>query len=341
MLDTNEEPITSISETEVRQYILQTLIAQEQTKVAQYLQKHKRMRKIVISFCEYADGNYDFNLGTQGKNKIAKYEFDNLNKEKITNKEIKQLITQYIDKLTTFDLITIHRSLEDSSWNNFSTYNKLRNMLTVWIITNFLDLYQHFDIKQLGLSNYSDKLITYLLAKHQNHWSSLSEKQLYKISQVLEEAPARKRTLNYVMLREICNALFCISNSSSYSYVFLADVALQSEITLILPISILDKLLSQVEVIQSRRLHPMILTTRNANDALEVIASLLGFSHKDTNTDNIQLLKDYGFKFDYGNYKEIYREWFIKLSSCPFYQKVNFVSDTIDALKIMFPDICK
>lgn len=340
MLDTNDL-LTSVSETEVKQYTLQTLIVQEQTKVAQYLQRHKRMCKIVISFCECENGNYDFHLGSNGKNKIAKYEFDNLHKENITDKDAKQLIIQYIDKLTTVDLLTIHRSLEDTSWYNFGAYNKLRKMLTEWIITNFVDLYQHFSFEYLGLSHHSDKLFTYLLAKYKDRWTCFSEKQLYRISHVLEEAPAKTRTLNYVMLKQICNALSCISNSSSYSYVSLADVALQSEITLTLPISILDHLLSQVEVAHSRRLHPMILTTRNTDDALEVIDSLLGFSHKDTNTDNIQLLKDYGFKFDYGNYKEIYHKWFITLSSCPFYQKVRFVSDTIDALKIMFPDICK
>lgn len=125
MLDTSKR-LKHISDKEIRQLVLQTIIDYEIENITKYLCQHKRMKKIIMSFSDYKNDGLTFCLDNKGY-KVAKYELDNPHNANATNDDAKQLIKQYVAKLTNFDLIDLHCQLENTS---SCTYNTLKHNLT-------------------------------------------------------------------------------------------------------------------------------------------------------------------------------------------------------------------
>ena len=337
MLDTNEQ-LKHISDKEIRQLVLQTIIDYETENITKYLCQHKRMKKIIMSFSDYKNDGLKFCLDNKGY-KVAKYELDNPHNANATNDDAKQLIKQYVAKLTNFDLIDLHCQLENTS---SCTYNTLKHNLTRWIISNYVNLSKKFTLDALAIDHYSDDLVEYMLVKYANNWDIFDEYELNLISEILAEIPLKNHVLSCTILDQINIAFLNIKDSNPRNYNHFIDAAIKNNKTISVPISALKYLNSKAYKLRPAKLPKMTLITRNKKDVIKLMDFLLSKNNITAEEpENVQLLKEAGCQFETGKFKDLYYNCFVSLSNYPFYKQMDNMNQAVNALQIMFPNICK
>lgn len=352
MLDTNEQ-LKHISDKEIREIILQTLLKYEQKSVMEYLQKHNRVQRITVSFiCD--DTTYDnihncyndavrLNLGENGT-KAAKYTFINPHKPKATMNDAKTFIINYVNKLTNKDIIAIHKQIADHAPHYKCKYPNLQHGLLIWIIDNYVKLHAEgsvIHVDDLKLNGHLDDLSTYLLAKYLNNWSKLKYNDLDFISKALSTLTPNNTLLNIVILKEVNNALFKLNTAFTSDYFNFIRASAQSKYIATIPISSLGCAIDVLSQLDLKQPQPIIFATKNSKDITKLMDFLLRDNHFDTTVSNIKYLKKHGFKFESSGYEKVYQTWYTKLTSFPDYQYVSEIKQATDSLQIMFPSICK
>lgn len=350
MLDADKQ-LKHISDKEIRQIILQTLLKYEQIFVMEYLQKHNRMQKITVSFmwdaAHYSihNSNNDsikLNLGNNGT-KVAKYTFINSHKPQATINDAKTFIVNYVNKLTNKDIIAIHKLIAGHTFIN-SKYPNLEHNLLVWIIDNYVKLHAEgsvIRVDDLKLNGHLDDLSTYLLAKYHNNWSMLKYNDLDFISKALSTLTPNNTLLNTVILKEVNNALFKLNTAFTSDYFNFIRASAQSKYIATIPISSLGCAIDVLGQLNLKQPQPIIFATKDNKDIAKLMDFLLRDNHYNTTVSNIKYLKKHGFKFEPSGYEKVYQTWYTKLTSFPDYQYVSEIKQATDSLRIMFPSICK
>lgn len=350
MLDTSKQ-LKHISDKEIREIILQTLLKYEQIFVMEYLQKHNRMQKITVSFmwdaAHYSihNSNNDsikLNLGNNGT-KVAKYTFINPHKPQATINDAKTFIVNYVNKLTNKDIIAIHKLIAGHTFIN-SKYPNLEHNLLVWIIDNYVKLHAEgsvIRVDDLKLNGHLDDLSTYLLAKYHNNWSMLKYNDLDFISKALSTLTPNNTLLNTEILKEVNNALFKLNTAFTSDYFNFIRASAQSKYIATIPISSLGCAIDVLGQLNLKQLQPIIFATKDNKDIAKLMDFLLRDNHYNTTVSNIKYLKKHGFKFEPSGYEKVYQTWYTKLTSFPDYQYVSEIKQATDSLRIMFPSICK
>lgn len=350
MLDADKQ-LKHISDKEIRQIILQTLLKYEQIFVMEYLQKHNRMQKITVSFmwdaAHYSihNSNNDsikLNLGNNGT-KVAKYTFINPHKPQATINDAKTFIVNYVNKLTNKDIIAIHKLIAGHTFIN-SKYPNLEHNLLVWIIDNYVKLHAEgsvIRVDDLKLNGHLDDLSTYLLAKYHNNWSMLKYNDLDFISKALSTLTPNNTLLNTVILKEVNNALFKLNTAFTSDYFNFIRASAQSKYIATIPISSLGCAIDVLGQLNLKQPQPIIFATKDNKDIAKLMDFLLRDNHYDTTVSNIKYLKKHDFKFEPSGYEKVYQTWYTKLTSFPDYQYVSEIKQATDSLRIMFPSICK
>lgn len=350
MLDTSKQ-LKHISDKEIREIILQTLLKYEQIFVMEYLQKHNRMQKITVSFmwdaAHYSihNSNNDsikLNLGNNGT-KVAKYTFINPHKPQATINDAKTFIVNYVNKLTNKDIIAIHKLIAGHTFIN-SKYPNLEHNLLVWIIDNYVKLHAEgsvIRVDDLKLNGHLDDLSTYLLAKYHNNWSMLKYNDLDFISKALSTLTPNNTLLNTEILKEVNNALFKLNTAFTSDYFNFIRASAQSKYIATIPISSLGCAIDVLGQLNLKQLQPIIFATKDNKDIAKLMDFLLRDNHYNTTVSNIKYLKKHGFKFEPSGYEKVYQTWYTKLTSFPDYQYISEIKQATDSLRIMFPSICK
>lgn len=350
MLDADKQ-LKHISDKEIRQIILQTLLKYEQIFVMEYLQKHNRMQKITVSFmwdaAHYSihNSNNDsikLNLGNNGT-KVAKYTFINPHKPQATINDAKTFIVNYVNKLTNKDIIAIHKLIAGHTFIN-SKYPNLEHNLLVWIIDNYVKLHAEgsvIRVDDLKLNGHLDDLSTYLLAKYHNNWSMLKYNDLDFISKALSTLTPNNTLLNTVILKEVNNALFKLNTAFTSDYFNFIRASAQSKYIATIPISSLGCAIDVLGQLNLKQPQPIIFATKDNKDIAKLMDFLLRDNHYNTTVSNIKYLKKHDFKFEPSGYEKVYQTWYTKLTSFPDYQYVSEIKQATDSLRIMFPSICK
>lgn len=350
MLDADKQ-LKHISDKEIRQIILQTLLKYEQIFVMEYLQKHNRMQKITVSFmwdaAHYSihNSNNDsikLNLGNNGT-KVAKYTFINPHKPQATINDAKTFIVNYVNKLTNKDIIAIHKLIAGHTFIN-SKYPNLEHNLLVWIIDNYVKLHAEgsvIRVDDLKLNGHLDDLSTYLLAKYHNNWSRLKYNDLDFISKALSTLTPNNTLLNTEILKEVNNALFKLNTAFTSDYFNFIRASAQSKYIATIPISSLGCAIDVLGQLNLKQPQPIIFATKDNKDIAKLMDFLLRDNHYNTTVSNIKYLKKHDFKFEPSGYKKVYQTWYTKLTSFPDYQYVSEIKQATDSLRIMFPSICK
>lgn len=350
MLDTSKQ-LKHISDKEIRQIILQTLLKYEQIFVMEYLQKHNRMQKITVSFmwdaAHYSihNSNNDsikLNLGNNGT-KVAKYTFINPHKPQATINDAKTFIVNYVNKLTNKDIIAIHKLIAGHTFIN-SKYPNLEHNLLVWIIDNYVKLHAEgsvIRVDDLKLNGHLDDLSTYLLAKYHNNWSMLKYNDLDFISKALSTLTPNNTLLNTEILKEVNNALFKLNTAFTSDYFNFIRASAQSKYIATIPISSLGCAIDVLGQLNLKQPQPIIFATKDNKDIAKLMDFLLRDNHYNTTVSNIKYLKKHGFKFEPSGYEKVYQTWYTKLTSFPDYQYISEIKQATDSLRIMFPSICK
>lgn len=350
MLDTSKQ-LKHISDKEIREIILQTLLKYEQIFVMEYLQKHNRMQKITVSFmwdaAHYSihNSNNDsikLNLGNNGT-KVAKYTFINPHKPQATINDAKTFIVNYVNKLTNKDIIAIHKLIAGHTFIN-SKYPNLEHNLLVWIIDNYVKLHAEgsvIRVDDLKLNGHLDDLSTYLLAKYHNNWSMLKYNDLDFISKALSTLTPNNTLLNTEILKEVNNALFKLNTAFTSDYFNFIRASAQSKYIATIPISSLGCAIDVLGQLNLKQPQPIIFATKDNKDIAKLMDFLLRDNHYNTTVSNIKYLKKHGFKFEPSGYEKVYQTWYTKLTSFPDYQYISEIKQATDSLRIMFPSICK
>lgn len=350
MLDTSKQ-LKHISDKEIREIILQTLLKYEQIFVMEYLQKHNRMQKITVSFmwdaAHYSihNSNNDsikLNLGNNGT-KVAKYTFINPHKPQATINDAKTFIVNYVNKLTNKDIIAIHKLIAGHTFIN-SKYPNLEHNLLVWIIDNYVKLHAEgsvIRVDDLKLNGHLDDLSTYLLAKYHNNWSMLKYNDLDFISKALSTLTPNNTLLNTEILKEVNNALFKLNTAFTSDYFDFIRASAQSKYIATIPISSLGCAIDVLGKLNLKQPQPIIFATKDNKDIAKLMDFLLRDNHYNTTVSNIKYLKKHDFKFEASGYEKVYQTWYTKLTSFPDYQYVSEIKQATDSLRIMFPSICK
>lgn len=350
MLDTSKQ-LKHISDKEIREIILQTLLKYEQIFVMEYLQKHNRMQKITVSFmwdaAHYSihNSNNDsikLNLGNNGT-KVAKYTFINPHKPQATINDAKTFIVNYVNKLTNKDIIAIHKLIAGHTFIN-SKYPNLEHNLLVWIIDNYVKLHAEgsvIRVDDLKLNGHLDDLSTYLLAKYHNNWSMLKYNDLDFISKALSTLTPNNTLLNTEILKEVNNALFKLNTAFTSDYFDFIRASAQSKYIATIPISSLGCAIDVLGKLNLKQPQPIIFATKDNKDIAKLMDFLLRDNHYNTTVSNIKYLKKHDFKFEPSGYEKVYQTWYTKLTSFPDYQYVSEIKQATDSLRIMFPSICK
>ena len=350
MLDTSKQ-LKHISDKEIREIILQTLLKYEQIFVMEYLQKHNRMQKITVSFmwdaAHYSihNSNNDsikLNLGNNGT-KVAKYTFINPHKPQATINDAKTFIVNYVNKLTNKDIIAIHKLIAGHTFIN-SKYPNLEHNLLVWIIDNYVKLHAEgsvIRVDDLKLNGHLDDLSTYLLAKYHNNWSMLKYNDLDFISKALSTLTPNNTLLSTEILKEVNNALFKLNTAFTSDYFNFIRASAQSKYIATIPISSLGCAIDVLGQLNLKQPQPIIFATKNNKDIAKLMDFLLRDNHYNTTVSNIKYLKKHDFKFEASGYEKVYQTWYTKLTSFPDYQYVSEIKQATDSLRIMFPSICK
>lgn len=350
MLDTSKQ-LKHISDKEIREIILQTLLKYEQIFVMEYLQKHNRMQKITVSFmwdaAHYSihNSNNDsikLNLGNNGT-KVAKYTFINPHKPQATINDAKTFIVNYVNKLTNKDIIAIHKLIAGHTFIN-SKYPNLEHNLLVWIINNYVKLHAEgsvIRVDDLKLNGHLDDLSTYLLAKYHNNWSRLKYNDLDFISKALSTLTPNNTLLNTEILKEVNNALFKLNTAFTSDYFNFIRASAQSKYIATIPISSLGCAIDVLGQLNLKQPQPIIFATKDNKDIAKLMDFLLRDNHYNTTVSNIKYLKKHDFKFEPSGYEKVYQTWYTKLTSFPDYQYVSEIKQATDSLRIMFPSICK
>ena len=350
MLDTSKQ-LKHISDKEIREIILQTLLKYEQIFVMEYLQKHNRMQKITVSFmwdaAHYSihNSNNDsikLNLGNNGT-KVAKYTFINPHKPQATINDAKTFIVNYVNKLTNKDIIAIHKLIAGHTFIN-SKYPNLEHNLLVWIIDNYVKLHAEgsvIRVDDLKLNGHLDDLSTYLLAKYHNNWSMLKYNDLDFISKALSTLTPNNTLLNTEILKEVNNALFKLNTAFTSDYFNFIRASAQSKYIATIPISSLGCAIDVLGKLNLKQPQPIIFATKDNKDIAKLMDFLLRDNHYNTTVSNIKYLKKHDFKFEPSGYEKVYQTWYTKLTSFPDYQYVSEIKQATDSLRIMFPSICK
>ena len=346
MLDTNKQ-LKHISDKEIREIILQTLLKYEQKSVMEYLQKHNRMQKITVSFAR--DNSHankidtiKLNLGENGT-KAAKHTFINPHKPKATMNNAKTFIVNYVNKLTNKDIIAIHKLIAGHTFIN-SKYPNLEHNLLVWIIDNYVKLHAEgsvIRVDDLKLNGHLDDLSTYLLAKYHNNWSMLKYNDLDFISKALSTLTPNNTLLNTEILKEVNNALFKLNTAFTSDYFDFIRASAQSKYIATIPISSLGCAIDVLGKLNLKQPQPIIFATKGNKDIAKLMDFLLKNNHYDTTVSNIKYLKKHDFKFEPSGYEKVYQTWYTKLTSFPDYQYVSEIKQATDSLRVMFPSICK
>ena len=350
MLDTSKQ-LKHISDKEIREIILQTLLKYEQIFVMEYLQKHNRMQKITVSFmwdaAHYSihNSNNDsikLNLGNNGT-KVAKYTFINPHKPQATINDAKTFIVNYVNKLTNKDIIAIHKLIAGHTFIN-SKYPNLEHNLLVWIIDNYVKLHAEgsvIRVDDLKLNGHLDDLSTYLLAKYHNNWSMLKYNDLDFISKALSTLTPNNTLLNTEILKEVNNALFKLNTAFTSDYFNFIRASAQSKYIATIPISSLGCAIDVLGKLNLKQPQPIIFATKDNKDIAKLMDFLLRDNHYNTTVSNIKYLKKHDFKFEPSGYEKVYQTWYTKLTSFPDYQYVSEIKQATDSLRIMFSSICK
>ena len=352
MLDTDKQ-LKHISDKEIREIILQTLLKYEQKSIMEYLQKHNRVQRITVSFiwdaAHYSihNSNNDsikLNLGEKGT-KAAKYTFINPHKPKATMNDAKIFIINYVNKLTNKDIIAIHKLIADNNTLHIKCkYPNLQHNLLIWIIDNYVKLHAEgsvIRVDDLKLNGCLDDLSTYLLAKYHNNWSKLKYNDLDFISKALSTLTPNNTLLNTVILKEVNNALFKLNTAFTSDYFNFIRASAQSKYIATIPISSLGCAIDVLGQLDLKQPQPIIFATKDSKDIAKLMNFLLRDNHYNTTVSNIKYLKKHGFKFEPSGYEEVYQMWYTKLISFPDYQYVSEIKQATDSLQIMFPSICK
>lgn len=350
MLDTNKQ-LKHISDKEIREIILQTLLKYEQKSVMEYLQKHNRMQRITVSFmwdaAHYSihNSNNDsikLNLGEKGT-KVAKYTFINPHKSQATINDAKTFIVNYVNKLTNKDIIAIHKLIAGHTFINCK-YPNLEHNLLVWIIDNYVKLYAEgsvIRVDDLKLNGHLDDLSIYLLAKYHNNWSRLKYNDLDFISKALSTLTPDNTLLNTEILKEVNDALFKLNTAFTSDYFDFIRASAQSKYIATIPISSLGCAIDVLSKLNLKQPQPIIFATKDNKDIAKLMDFLLRDNHYNTTVSNIKYLKKHDFNFEPSGYEKVYQTWYTKLTSFPNYQYVSEIKQAADSLRIMFPSICK
>ena len=335
MLDTSQK-LKHISNKEIRQIILQTIMTNDKENIVKYLNKNQFTRTIIMSFGKCGDDNFRFCLGYQ-EYEIAEYALDNPYNADING--VKKLLTQYVNKLNENDLIGLHWCLVKTEHRS---YKALRKSLTKWVISNYVHLIKFKDLDSLAIDNHLDDLIEYLLAKYKDRWNTLDENVLSSTCEMLDKLPSNNRALVCTILDQINTAFLHLKDNDPLNYLDVIEIAINNDKAISVPISTLYYLDGELFKSKSAKLHPITLITNNKQDIPKIMNLLLSSDHNTSKiTENIQLLKDIGFRFEVGKYKKDYYDCYASLLNFPFSNQIAIINQAISALKIMFPDICK
>lgn len=335
MLDTSQK-LKHISNKEIRQIILQIIMTNDKENIVKYLSKNQFTRTIIMSFGKCGDDNFRFCLGYQ-EYEIAEYALDNPYNADING--VKKLLTQYVNKLSENDLIGLHWCLVKTEHRS---YKVLRKSLTKWVISNYVHLIKFNDLDSLAIDNHLDDLIEYLLAKYKDRWNTLDENVLSSICEMLDKLPSNNRALVCTILDQINTAFLHLKDNDPLNYLDVIEIAINNDKAISVPISTLYYLDGELFKSKSAKLHPITLITNNKQDIPKIMNLLLSSDHNTSKiTENIQLLKDIGFRFETGKYKKDYYDCYVSLLNFPFSNQIAIINQAISALKIMFPDICK
>lgn len=335
MLDTSQK-LKRISNKEIRQIILQTIMTNDKENIVKYLNNNQFTRTIIMSFGKCGDDNFRFCLGYQ-EYEIAEYALDNPYNADING--VKKLLTQYVNKLNENDLIGLHWCLVKTEHRS---YKALRKSLTKWVISNYVHLIKFKDLDSLAIDNHLDDLIEYLLAKYKDRWNTLDENVLSSTCEMLDKLPSNNRVLVCTILDQINTAFLHLKDNDPLNYLDVIEIAIKNDKAISVPISTLYYLDGELFKSKSAKLHPITLITNNKQDIPKIMNLLLSSDHSTSKiTENIQLLKDIGFRFEAGKYKKDYYDCYVSLLNFPFSNQIATINQAISALKIMFPDICK
>lgn len=202
MINLNNEKPKIVSDNEIREALVETLIEYENTAISDCLNKYNPEKTIFACFLRgsYHVQELEFQVSTsQNETKVANYKVSIPDQNNIDVNNVKQFVTSYVRQVTNFDLIDLHTQLEDT---RSCKYPELQHKLAIWIISNFARLCKQgilYDPTKLRLKKYGNELADYLLAMYHNHWDKLDQETINCICQVLEKATIKKSSRSLII----------------------------------------------------------------------------------------------------------------------------------------------
>lgn len=342
MINLNNEKPKIVSDNEIREALVETLIQYENTAISDCLNKYNPEKTIFACFfrgryhVQKLEYQNQVNTG-QNETKVANYKVSLSGQNNIDVNNVKQLVTSYVRQVTNFDLIDLHAQLEDT---RSYKYPELQHKLAIWIISNFARLCKQgilYDPTKLRLKKYGNELADYLLAMYHNHWEKLDPETINCICQVLEKVTIKKSSRSLI-IKGLNHAELALKKDPEYYYLIELAVSYNESITI--PITELGNLLTTLWFQAVNNPQSMTLITRSKKDAIKLINYLTSVENNDI-FKYLKSLQKHGSQFKTNGFGKIYQAWYETLQKCPAYKDVKAVNNTITALQIMFPKYCK
>lgn len=345
MINLNNEKPKIVSDNEIREALVETLIEYESTAISECLNKYNPENTVFACFfrggyhVQKLEYQNQVNAG-QNETKVANYKVsildqNNMDANNVNN--VKQFATNYVKQVTNFDLIDLHTQLEDA---RSCKYPELQHKLAIWIISNFARLCKQgilCDPTKLRLKKYGNELADYLLTMYNNHWEKLDQETINCICQVLEKV-AIKKSSRSLIIKGLNHAELALKKDPEYYY--LIELAVHYNESITIPITELGNLFASLWFQEVDKLRPMTLITQNKKDTIKLINYLTSVETDDI-LKYLKSLQKHGSQFKTNGFGKIYQVWYETLQKCPAYKDVKAVNNTITALKIMFPQYCK
>ena len=340
MLGTSQK-LEIVSDSEIRQVLIDTLIKYEQKTILKCLTKFSFIGDIPAVFCQDNEGlnHYQFYIKPlSGMDEVAEYHITNLPRTGNDNEDVKHFVTKYVAQITNSDLAGLQHYLEAEG--SYCKYPKLQHKLTIWAMSNFTRLQEDPNSVMLNFNKHGDEFVIYLLSQNKNHWDKLSNTIIDNICEKLSSITLTNRLTTAVTIKEINHALLQRNNVEKCFY-SLVELALCYHVHITIPITTFVMVRSLIQQLDPKQIQPMTLITQTTQEITSVITYL---STKNSNNsvdglEAITFLRNHGFLFDPNGFEDVYQTWLNNLVACPEYKQVEPFADVVSALKVMFPKL--
>ena len=342
MLDTRQK-LEIVSDNEIRQVLIDTLIKYEQKTILKCFAKFSFIGDIPAVFCQDNEGlnHYQFYIKPlSGTDEVAEYHITNLPRTGNDTDDVKHFVTRYVAQITNGDLAGLQHYLETEG--SHCKYPELQRKLTIWAMSNFTRLQEDPKSVMLNFNKHGDEFVIYLLSQNKNHWDKLSNAIIDNICEKLSAITLTNRLTTVAIIKEVNHALLQRANVEKCFY-FLIELALHYHVHITIPITTFVMLRSLIQQLDPKQIQPMTLITQTTQEITSMI-SYMAIKDCNNSVDGIEaitFLHDHGFLFDANGFDDIYQTWLNNLSACPEYEQIAPFKNVVSALRTMFPDICK